>query len=105
MQSTNATEPTIIDVRPPDAASPASNEVLSAIFEGLNKPPGQRSLPTLLLYDEEGLKLYDEITTSAHEYYLFAAELNILKAHSDEIVRAMGAGKCGEHIVLELGAG
>ncbi|KAF8573928.1 hypothetical protein K439DRAFT_1624720 [Ramaria rubella] len=48
------------------AASPHA-----AMLSGLNQPTGKKSLPTLLLYDERGLRLYDAITTDAHEYYLF----------------------------------
>lgn len=35
-------------------------------------------------------RLYDNITSKAHEYYLFEDELNLLKTHGDEIARSMG---------------
>ncbi|OCF38859.1 hypothetical protein I317_07367 [Kwoniella heveanensis CBS 569] len=50
----------------------------------------KRSVPTVVLYDEQGLRLYDEITAHASEYYLFEDELNLLKNHGDEIARSMG---------------
>ncbi|WVQ83173.1 hypothetical protein IAT38_005312 [Cryptococcus sp. DSM 104549] len=50
----------------------------------------KRSVPTLVLYDEMGLRLYDKITSEAPEYYLFNDELNLLKEHGGEIARAMG---------------
>ncbi|KAL1407321.1 hypothetical protein Q8F55_006743 [Vanrija albida] len=50
----------------------------------------KRSVPTVVLYDADGLRLYDRITADAPEYYLFADELNLLKSHGHEIVRAMG---------------
>lgn len=68
----------------------------------------KRSVPTVVLYDEQGLRcvvhcirhvhgdsllqcrLYDNITSKAHEYYLFEDELNLIKTHGDEIARCMG---------------
>ncbi|KAJ7069428.1 DUF323 domain-containing protein [Mycena amicta] len=67
-----------------------------------------KTLPTMLLYDERGLRLYDDITTNAPEYYLFGAEEEILKNKSDEIVAAMHLGTgglCDGEVILELGAG
>ncbi|CUA75117.1 Meiotically up-regulated gene 158 protein [Schizosaccharomyces pombe 972h-] [Rhizoctonia solani] len=99
-------DPLIIDVRENASGdiSP-SNFVVDAIIEGLSKPPGQRSLPTLLLYNERGLRLYDDITTKADEYYPFGCEEQILADHADEIVRAMGAAQRDSEVVIELGAG
>ena len=78
------------------------------ILGGLSAPRGQKSLTTLLLYDEHGLRLYDQITTQAPEYYLFAAEEEILKNHGDKIAQCMHA-KSGSEIraesLVELGAG
>ncbi|KAF8895621.1 hypothetical protein BD779DRAFT_1466996 [Infundibulicybe gibba] len=78
------------------------------IVEGLMRPTGERKIPTMLLYDERGLRLYDDITTKASEYYLFGAEEEILKNNVDEIVRAMHRGDREvqtDEVVLELGAG
>lgn len=63
----------------------------------------------MLLYGESSLQLYDDITTKATEYYLFAAEEEILKTYWREIACAMhleGDIKAGESLsVVELGAG
>ncbi|TFK24369.1 DUF323 domain-containing protein [Coprinopsis marcescibilis] len=80
------------------------------IVDGLSRPVGEKEMPTMLLYDERGLRLYDDITTAAPEYYLFGAEEEILKNHADEIVRSMhghrsGHGNLIDEVVLELGAG
>ncbi|KAK0522130.1 hypothetical protein OC835_006681 [Tilletia horrida] len=48
-----------------------------------------RQLPVTLLYDERGLKIYDRLINEAGDYYLFNAELQILRDHSPEIVRRM----------------
>ncbi|KAL7419376.1 hypothetical protein Q5752_006214 [Cryptotrichosporon argae] len=50
----------------------------------------KRSVPTVVLYDEQGLRLYDRITSDAPEYYLFEDELNLFKTYGAEIARAMG---------------
>ena len=112
MASLAVISPTIVDVRvtqPGAEQQVGDGNVLDQIIKGLSQPTGHKSLPTLLLYDERGLRLYDELTTDCHEYYPFAAEEAILKAKSDEIVRLMhgkddGVVVDGE-VVLELGAG
>lgn len=82
------------------------NGVPAAIISGLSRPAHHRILPTLLLYTETGLRIYDELTTKATEYYLFGAEEDILKNHGDEIIRAMHSRGCIEgESVVELGAG
>ncbi|KAE8213597.1 hypothetical protein CF327_g2919 [Tilletia walkeri] len=48
-----------------------------------------RQLPVTLLYDERGLKIYDRLINEARDYYLFNAELQILRDHSPEIIRRM----------------
>ena len=80
------------------------------ILDGLSRPVGEKEMPTMLLYDERGLRLYDDITTAAPEYYLFGAEEEILKRHADQIVRTMHSrsshgGPAADEVVLELGAG
>jgi uncharacterized SAM-dependent methyltransferase len=101
----------IVDVRLNDKASNGEADIRHDVIKGLLRPDGQKTLPTLLLYDEEGLRIYDEITLHADEYYLFPAEENLLKNHANEIVNIMhnqhasdGQGPV-ESVVLELGAG
>jgi hypothetical protein len=87
-------------------AGGADNGVAAAIISGLSKPAHQRTLPTLLLYTEIGLRIYDELTAKVTEYYLFGAEEEILKKHGDEIIRAMHTrGYTEGESVVELGAG
>lgn len=72
-----------------------------AILDGLKPTDGaEKRLPTLLLYDEAGLKLFESITY-LEEYYLTNAEIGVLETHADEIARAIQPGS----IVLELGSG
>lgn len=62
----------IVDARP---HGHTVDDLASQIVEGLSKPEGEKELPTILLYDERGLRLYDTITTDAKEYYLFPSTL------------------------------
>lgn len=91
-----------------DDESQISASIAGQILTGLSQPTNQKTLPTLLLYNERGLRLYDQITTGAPEYYLFSAEEEILKEHADDIIRVMHSREGdilpGE-VVLELGAG
>ncbi|KAK7022115.1 DUF323 domain-containing protein [Favolaschia claudopus] len=84
-------------------------DMAAEVLEGLRKPSNDegfgKTLPTMLLYDERGLRLYDDITTHAPEYYLFGAEEEILKNKSDEIVAAMHQSTGGlspNEVVLEV---
>ncbi|KAH7927825.1 hypothetical protein BV22DRAFT_1006204 [Leucogyrophana mollusca] len=84
------------------------NNIRHQIVQALSSDLNQKTLPTLLLYDERGLRLYDDITTEAPEYYLFGAEEDILKNYAPEIVQVMhhrAGGVVPGEVVLELGAG
>ncbi|KAL8706000.1 MAG: hypothetical protein Q9201_000884 [Fulgogasparrea decipioides] len=61
---------------------------------------GERKLPTLLLYDEKGLKLFEDISFLG-EYYLTNAEIEILQQHATIIASLIPRG-C---VILELGSG
>ncbi|KZT27456.1 hypothetical protein NEOLEDRAFT_1240390 [Neolentinus lepideus HHB14362 ss-1] len=109
----NTAAPQILDVRIHNDKNCVDNagDLKQDILAGLSRPSGQRTIPTLVLYDERGLRLYDDITTEAPEYYLFGAEEQILKDRAVEIVQVMHSstlkdGVISEHeVVLELGAG
>lgn len=99
----------ILDIR--DCQNGAQHDVPDVIARGLKAPFNAKSLPTLLLYNERGLRLYDKITTDAPEYYLFGAEEEILHKHAAEIMRTMqsrslaSSGGMPAQVLLELGAG
>lgn len=83
-------------------------DIAQLVDDSLSHPVGQKTLPTILLYDERGLRLYDNITTGAPEYYLFGAEEQILKDHADDIVKVMHGSTSAplmDEVILELGAG
>lgn len=97
----------IIDVRLNSNASNGEVNIRDEIIKGLSRPAGQRILPQLLLYDDEGLRIFDEITTGVDDYYIFPAEENLLKTHANDIVQVMHGKEDQpmESVVLELGAG
>ncbi|KAG1901346.1 histidine-specific methyltransferase [Suillus fuscotomentosus] len=98
----------IVDVRFHDKSSDAASDIQSQVIKGLMAATNEKTLPTLILYDERGLRLYDHITTKAPEYYLFGAEEQILQDYAGQIVDVMHqhtGGIVSEEVVLELGAG
>lgn len=87
----------IVDIHRNDVELSLVNE----IRKGLNPPEGTpRSLPTMLLYDAQGLKLFEEITY-VDEYYLTNAEIEVLQNHSKKIVERVPENAQ----LLELGSG
>lgn len=87
--------PEITDIR-----SSTVIDMRKAIISGLKETPP--TLPTVILYDEQGLKLFEKITY-LDEYYLTNCEIAILSSKSDEIVKCLGLKDGG--IVVELGSG
>ncbi|KKK26388.1 hypothetical protein ARAM_006780 [Aspergillus rambellii] len=87
----------IVDIRQNDVEYSLVNE----IRRGINPPDGtRRSLPTMLLYDTEGLKLFEKITY-LDEYYLTNAEIEVLETHSRGLVERIPSNAQ----LLELGSG
>ncbi|KAL8712928.1 MAG: hypothetical protein Q9220_002786 [cf. Caloplaca sp. 1 TL-2023] len=82
-----------------------SNDVEHSILDGIHRklrPENgvEKQLPTLLLYDERGLKLFEDISY-LEEYYLTNAEIEVLHSHATEIAAMIPDG-CA---ILELGSG
>ena len=71
--------------------------LLAALRAGLTAP--QKRLAPVWFYDEEGSRLFDEITRLP-EYYPTRAEREILLAHAAEIAASTKA-----HTLIELGSG
>lgn len=87
----------IIDIR----SDTVGFELKGEIIKGLHPESGaQKTLPTLLLYDEEGLKLFEEITY-LDEYYLTNQEISVLEEHAAQIAQRIADGA----LLLELGSG
>lgn len=89
----------IRDIRTPDV----SLDLSSSIRSGLTNPKSEntrRSLPSILLWDEAGLKYFEEITYTP-EYYLTDTEIGLLERHALQLGRQLAPGT----ILLELGSG
>ncbi len=83
---------TLIDYHPP------TGDIRQEVLEGLSQP--DKRLSPKWFYDEEGSRLFDQIT-ELPEYYLTRTELGILNAHISEMCELIG-----ERVtVVELGAG
>lgn len=87
----------IIDIRD----DRAELSLKKAILDGLHPTGGgEKHLTTLLLYDEPGLKLFEEITY-LEEYYPTNAEIEVLEEYAGQIAACIPQ----DSIVLELGSG
>ena len=87
----------IIDIR----QDRIEHSILDEMLAKLRPPAGAtKSMPTLLLYDEEGLKLFEDITY-LEQYYLTNAEIDVLSHYADEIASRIAPGS----MVVELGSG
>ncbi|KAM4058983.1 histidine-specific methyltransferase, SAM-dependent domain-containing protein [Hirsutella rhossiliensis] len=87
----------IIDIR--DGRESCFN-LKDEVASMLNPVHGPRKLPTLLLYDEKGLQMFEEITY-LDEYYLTNYEIELLKQSAAELASKIPAGA----VVVELGSG
>lgn len=89
--------PRIIDIRSDTAGINLKQEIKA----GLNAEDGEdKTLPTLLLYDDKGLKLFEKITY-LEQYYLTGQEIQVLTEHADKIADRIPNGA----LVVELGSG
>jgi len=69
-----------------------------AVVDGLSQ--ARKTLPPKFFYDERGSRLFDEICRQP-EYYLPAAERELLLGCMDDIARLCGTGR----VIIEPGAG
>src|SRR5580704_295896 len=76
--------------------------LIDEVWRGLRKRP--RSLVPWMLYDAEGSRLFECITTLS-EYYPTRTERDILANYSEAIIAATDAGHSRPLRLLELGAG
>ncbi|HEY4156905.1 MAG TPA: L-histidine N(alpha)-methyltransferase, partial [Polyangiaceae bacterium] len=76
--------------------------VHEAVLHGLQR--AQKSLPAWLLYDDEGSRLYQQIT-QLPEYYPWRAERQIFADHGRAIIAAAAREWRGPLRLAELGAG
>ena len=73
-------------------------DLKSAVLSGLRGQP--KFMPSLVLWDEQGLEKFDEWTQSP-DYYPLQRELDILHHHKADIARQLPE----EFAMIELGSG
>lgn len=81
------------------------NDITFSILDDMHRllrpaASAEKRMPTLLLYDEKGLKLFEEITY-LDEYYLTNAEIQVLTRYADHIADRIEHGAQ----LIELGSG
>lgn len=80
----------IIDIRS-DKEELSLGEVLRTCLKHDGSDGGERTLPDLLLWDAEGLKLFEQITYLP-SYYLTNQEIELLEQSADSIAEAILPG-------------
>ena len=68
------------------------------IIEGLRSEP--KFIPSVLLWNDDGLRLFDEVTRTPH-YYPNHTEIDLLNSHADDITKNIVSNS----VVIELGSG
>lgn len=92
------TAPPIIDIR----SDSAGIELRKEIVAGLSSTSGQgKTLPTLLLYDDLGLKLFEKITY-LDQYYLTGNEIEVLERYADRIAERIPNGAMVVELVCRM---
>jgi EasF-like predicted methyltransferase len=87
----------IIDIRSDSTGVGLKQQILNGITTTNGE---EKTLPTLLLYDNKGLKLFEDITY-LDEYYLTNEEIDLLRANAVSIAEQIPDNA----IVVELGSG
>jgi EasF-like predicted methyltransferase len=86
----------IIDIR----CGHAELNLQKEVERMMNPINGPKELPTLLLYDEKGLQLFEDITY-LDEYYLTNCEIDVLRRYATDMASKIPDGA----VVVELGSG
>ena len=95
--SSSSTNSKIIDIR----SDATGIEIKQEIIRGLHPKNGdKRTLPTLLLYDERGLRLFEDITY-LEQYYLTNQEISLLQNYADCLAERIPQNA----LLVELGSG
>lgn len=92
----------LIDIRATTSEidDPTQATIQLEAFKGLAKPGPDKELPGLLLYDQAGLLLFEQITYQT-EYYLTGVEIGLLAKHASNIANQIQA----KSWIIELGGG
>ena len=80
------------------ALSKAQQQMLTDVLDGLGSAP--KTLPSKYFYDEQGSRIFDEIT-ELPEYYPTRTEAGIMQDHGQQIAETLGDGVS----LIEFGSG
>lgn len=89
----------IVDVRA-DKQELSLLETLRTSLDGSAAGDAAPTFPSLLLWDEKGLKLFEAITYSS-EYYLTRSEIDVLEKYGEEMAKKIAP----KTMLVELGSG
>lgn len=89
----------IVDIRE-DAQEMSLPDLLRTSLGGGLSGQDTPTFPSLLLWDRQGLKLFEAITYS-EKYYLTNAEIEVLEKHGEEMAKRIAPGT----MMVELGSG
>ena len=89
----------IVDIQNHDRVEHLSQEIKNTLKIPTDSQCPRR-IPSMLLWDQEGRKRFEDITY-LEEYYLTQTEIGILERSSDEIAREIKSGS----MLIELGSG
>jgi len=97
--SASASDAFIFDIRGKESSP---QDLRAQCIQGLCQPSGSKSLPSLLLWDNKGQKLYADILKTTH-YYPYRVENELLLQQNHDIAKKISS--TGTEIMVELGAG
>ena len=89
----------IIDIQSRHEVEYLSQEIMDSLKIPAGSQ-GPRRIPSMLLWDREGLKRFEDITYT-EEYYLTQTEIEILERSSNQIAQKIKP----ESMLIELGSG
>ncbi|RAH43476.1 class I SAM-dependent methyltransferase [Aspergillus brunneoviolaceus CBS 621.78] len=87
----------IIDIRTDKSETQLRKSLQDSVHAACH---GQAAMPDLLLWDEQGLRLFEEVTFSP-AYYLTNEEIGLLEKHQYQIAEHIPSGS----MLVELGSG
>jgi uncharacterized SAM-dependent methyltransferase len=96
-QAVVSSDVAILDIRRTRDNSSMVDQIRAGLRPEHGKP---RTLPTMLLYDADGLRLFEEIT-HLPEYYLTNQEINVLQKYAASIAERIKPSS----MLVELGSG
>ena len=102
----NESSRVIIDIRA-DKQELSLLETLCTSLEGGTSGDAPPTFPSILLWDEKGLKLFEAITYS-EDYYLTRSEIDVLEKHAAEMAKKIAPNTRSHNdrmMMVELGSG